>query len=240
MRIDYPKNNGYNDTILKIIKYGDGDMKINVPLVTELRDAGPMLNQIIELQAEERAAERLLFTSDYLSGEDLSGIDYNIVEFDNCKLLDCNFNKVGFTNVYFKHCDISNCTFENGYFNQVEFISCKGMGCKFQNSVIKHVNFSDSNFTYSNFEHSKFQKVILASSNLSNACLAECILKEMELKEVILNNCDFFKTPLKGIDFRESTIDGILLSDNYKELAGAIVDTYQAAALARLLGLVIK
>lgn len=97
-----------------------------------------------------------------------------------------------------------------------------------------------SNFTYANFEHSKFQKLILSSSNFSNACLAECILKEIELKDVTLNNCDFFKTPLKGIDFRESRIEDVILSDTHMELRGAIVDTYQAAALARFLGVVIK
>jgi uncharacterized protein YjbI with pentapeptide repeats len=215
-------------------------MKINEPKITSLREAGPLINQIIELQALEQSAEGLKFSSDYLSGEDLSGIDYNCVEFDNCKLIGCDFSKAGFTNVYFKHCDISNCIFDSCYFNQVEFISCKGVGSKFQNSTIKHVLINDGNFTYANFEHSKFQKVLITTTNFSNAALAECILKEIELQKVIFNHCDFFKTPLKGIDFRDSDIDGIVLSDNYKELVGAIVDTYQAAALARFLGVEVK
>lgn len=215
-------------------------MKINAPQLIDLREAGPMINQIIELQAQDRTAERLRFSSEYLLGEDLSGVDYNCVEFDGCRLLNCNFDKIGFTNVCFKNCDISNCTFENGFFSHVEFISCKGVGSKFQNSTIKHVLFSDSNFTYSNFEHSKWQKVIITASNFSNTCLTECILKEIELKDVTLNNCDFFKTPLKGLDFRESKIEGIMISDSHKELMGVIVDTYQAAVLARFLGVEIK
>ena len=215
-------------------------MKINAPQITEIREAGAMLNQITTLQEQELAAENVLFISEVLIDEDLSGIDYTIVVFENCKLLNCNFTKAGFTNVRFKECDISNCNFENGYFNQVEFVSCKGVGCKFSNSTIKHVRFVDSNFTYSNFEQSKFQKVIITSSNFGNACIAEGILKDLVLEDVTLENCDFFKTPLKGIDFRESRIDGILLSDTHNELVGAIVDTYQAASLARFLGIEVK
>jgi uncharacterized protein YjbI with pentapeptide repeats len=114
------------------------------------------------------------------------------------------------------------------------------VGSKFGNSTVKQVLFMDCNFSYSNFEHSKFQKVILQKSNFTNACLAEGILQEMEWKDVVLNNCDFFKTPLKKMDFRECQIDGIMISDTHKELEGVIVDTYQAAALARFLGVVIK
>lgn len=215
-------------------------MKINAPQITGLREAGPMLHQIMELQEQERAAEGLLFSDEYITGEKLSGIDYNSIVFDHCRLLECSFQKAGFTNVSFKHCDLSNCDFENSYFNQAEFISCKGVGSKFQNSTIKQVLFRDSNFSYSNFEHSKIQKVGIYDSNFGNACLAECILKELALKNAVLDRCDFFKTPLKGMDFRESSIEGILLSETYKELLGAVVDTYQAAALARFLGVEVK
>jgi hypothetical protein len=215
-------------------------MKLNAPQITDLRDAGLMISQIIQLQEQELAAEKLLFTSEILTEEALNGIDYNCVEFDNCKLLGCNFDKAGFTNVRFKHCDISNCTFENGYFNQVEFISCKGVGSKFHHSILKHVSVTESNFSYSNFEHSKFQKVLLTASNFSNACLAEVTVKELELKEIEFNQCDFFKTALKGIDFRDCRIEGIIVSDTHKELEGVIVDTYQAAGLARYLGVEVK
>jgi uncharacterized protein YjbI with pentapeptide repeats len=102
------------------------------------------------------------------------------------------------------------------------------------------VLFSDTNFSFSNFEHTKLQKILLTDSNFSSACLAECFLKEIELKNMNLNTCDFFKTSLKGIDFRDSRIEGIQISDTFKELQGVIVDTYQAAELARFLGVLIR
>jgi uncharacterized protein YjbI with pentapeptide repeats len=105
---------------------------------------------------------------------------------------------------------------------------------------MKDVLFSESNFTYSNFGHSKLQKMIFSSSDFSNAYLAECKLKEMEINDVSFNGCDFFKTPLRGIDLRNSRIDGLLISDGFKELEGVTVDLYQAAGLARFLGVNIK
>ncbi|NLZ46321.1 MAG: pentapeptide repeat-containing protein, partial [Clostridiales bacterium] len=50
----------------------------------------------------------------------------------------------------------------------------------------------------------------------------------------------FFKTPLFKIDFTSSEIDGIIVSNSFQELKGAIVTPYQASGLAKLLGLDIK
>lgn len=45
---------------------------------------------------------------------------------------------------------------------------------------------------------------------------------------------------MRGVDFSDSTIHGLVLSDDYSELQGAVVDLYQAAELAKRLGVVIK
>lgn len=51
---------------------------------------------------------------------------------------------------------------------------------------------------------------------------------------------DFFRTPLKDLDFTTCTLEGISVSDGGSELQGAVVNLYQAAELARLLGVIVK
>jgi len=80
----------------------------------------------------------------------------------------------------------------------------------------------------------------ILKTDLSNANISECKLKSWELKEVLLTNSAFFKTSLRGVDFTESEITGIILSNNYAELQGAIVNVLQAAELAKFLGVVVK
>lgn len=46
----------------------------------------------------------------------------------------------------------------------------------------------------------------------------------------------FFKTLLKGMDLSDCTIDNIMVSDQYTELAGVKVNLFQAAELAKLMG----
>ena len=66
------------------------------------------------------------------------------------------------------------------------------------------------------------------------------LLQQIELSRCSFVQAEFFKTPLKGIDFTDCTLDGIRLSEGKSELKGAIVSSYQAAELARLLGVIIK
>ena len=61
-------------------------------------------------------------------------------------------------------------------------------------------------------------------------------LKKMKLKEVDFSRADFFKTPLKGLDFSACIIDGIQLSEHLNELRGMKIGAEQALALVRLLG----
>ena len=53
-----------------------------------------------------------------------------------------------------------------------------------------------------------------------------------------LSRMELLKTPLKGVDLRTCTIEGIRLSG--EELRGCIVTESQAIQLARFLGLVIE
>ena len=55
-----------------------------------------------------------------------------------------------------------------------------------------------------------------------------------------MKRASFFHTSLKGMDLRGNDVEGIIVSEEKNELRGAVADIYQAADLAKLMGIVIK
>lgn len=71
---------------------------------------------------------------------------------------------------------------------------------------------------------------------IREAAFSEASLKKLSLEKVDFSGTDFFLTPLKGIDLSDCTIERIILSDSFRELKGATINSVQAADLIRLLG----
>ena len=129
---------------------------------------------------------------------------------------------------------------ETGKVLDTKVISVKGVGADFHESLFKEVRMEDSVFSYANFSGTSWESAVLNGCDLQESYLEECRLKKTELNRVKLNRANLFGTALRGLDLRGCEIEGILISDEKKELAGAVVDLYQAAELARLMGLVIR
>lgn len=165
---------------------------------------------------------------------------FSKVIFEGCSFLNCSFEKGEFTDVVFKSCNFSNADFSDGYFNRCQMISSKGVGAKFSGSTIQNMVFSDCNLEYGNFDSSKFEKVRFCDTTLSHGAISQCKCKDISFQKVCFHGASFFKTPLKGMDFTSSDITGLVLSDECMELKGAVVDLYQAAELAKHLGVLIK
>jgi uncharacterized protein YjbI with pentapeptide repeats len=77
-------------------------------------------------------------------------------------------------------------------------------------------------------------------SQLRGSFLTQCHFKDVIWNGADLERASFFKTLLRGTDFTTSNIKGLILSDDAKEISGAVVDLYQAAELSRYLGVTIK
>lgn len=70
-------------------------------------------------------------------------------------------------------------------------------------------------------------------------------MTEMELHGISLADdrfvgTNFFRTKLVGLDFTSCQLEGIAISDAMTEIFGAKLGLYQAAALARRLGVIIE
>ena len=100
--------------------------------------------------------------------------------------------------------------------------------------------FQENSFSYAAFFSAKLTGVQFLTCDLSGADMVECTLKDFAFEETRLTGASFFKTSLAGIDLTGCPLEGIRVSEHYTELRGAIVDLFQAAELAKLLGITIK
>lgn len=190
-------------------------------------------------ELEEPIRDTLLKNMD-LTEEDLSDIRFQVVKFENCIFMDCRFDKGEFTDVVFQSCDFSNCSFSDCYFNRVDFCSSKGLGTKFSGSNIYHMQIRDSRLSYANFDACKLEHVEIEEADLTSSNITQCRCKDVVWNRAELTNASFFKTSLRKMDFTTSIIHGLVLSDDCSEMKGAVVDLYQAAELAKYLGVVVK
>jgi len=212
-------------------------MNVTQPAINELVTMD-ISDAVARYYEEEKDIKGLRITGTALNGN-FSRMGFSKVVFDHCRLSGCDFSNSDFIDVVFDSCDLSGCRFREGYFQRVKFEQVKAVGAGFGESVFKNLGIKESNFSYCSFAKSKFERASI-TGELHDASFAECQLKSFEFENADLTRADFFKTPLKGQDLRSCRIDGIIVSDSLSELRGAVVDLYQAAALAAKLGIEIK
>ena len=191
----------------------------------------------------QREEERILarqFTGAACEEEELSHMIFSGVRFKGCRFWNCSFRSSDFTDVVFENCDFSGCDFGDGHMERVSIHSCKGVGAKFTGMVLKNLLLSECNFDDGNFDASRLEQVQVERTRLRNGNLTGCICRQVSWREADLKNASFFKTSLRGMDFSDSEITGIVVSDDNRELSGVTVDLYQAAELAKKMGIIIK
>ena len=64
----------------------------------------------------------------------------------------------------------------------------------------------------------------------------EVVFKKQNFSNCIMHNISFFKTCLKGVDLSTCQIEGLTVSDTYKELSGLKISGNQAEDIIKLLG----
>lgn len=216
-------------------------MKIKKPNISnELNIVEDLLPYIYQAKMEEIDIVKKRIKDIFITDEDLSHISFNEVIFENCKFINCSLERSSFIDVIFKSCDLSNSNFRDGYFNRCEFISCKCIGVNLSNSTLQQSYIMDSNFHYANFDRLNLNYIYFNESDMTSVNMTECKVKNFQTNATKFIKTNFFKTKLKGIDFTQSELENIIVSSNYTELEGAIINHFQAAGLIVLLGVVVK
>lgn len=214
-------------------------MKVKQPdIYTELPEVRDTA-YLMSAREEEETVAHLCLRELVLSETALDGLSFHGVVLEGCRFISCSLEKADFIDVRFHNCDFSNCAFHESYFSRCDIQGCKGVGADFGNGKWQNVTVADCNFRYAGFDRTSMHTVQITDSSLYGANMAGCTLKNLMLQQVDCSSVSFFQTPLKGLDFTTCHLDGIVVSGDFRELRGAIVNPYQAAELAKLMGLVI-
>ena len=198
------------------------------------------LDWLLACVRQEQQAEDSLLKGIAAQGESFYKGSLKSVELSGCSFHDCDFEKASFVDVLFRGCDFSGSRLTDCYFHRCAFLSVKGVGAGLHESLLRRGRLEECVCSYANFSGTSWESALLRDCDLQDSYLEESRLKKTALEQVKLNRANLFGTSLRGLDLRSCEIEGILVSDGKKELAGAVVDLYQAAELAKLMGLVIR
>lgn len=160
----------------------------------------------------------------------------------------CSFERVVFAQSEFpevdlsdftgKNCDFANAGWRKAILHRVELDSCRLVGLGANEAHIGSTLFRDCNASLAQFRFSNFKAVRFENCNLYRADF-----QEADLRGVIFQNCDLREAQmsfakLDETDFRGSDVVGLQV--NVENLKGAIVEPFQAAYFAGLMGLNVK
>ena len=120
------------------------------------------------------------------------------------------------------------------------FSSCKFTGADLLEAVLSRVEVRDSSFAYASVAKGKLEDVSVRSTDFSGADLAELRQRRVEFDDVRFAGTSFFRASLNGVDLSSCRLADIVLSDTMEELRGCSMDLFQAAGIARRLGVNVK
>ena len=174
-----------------------------------------------------------------IADENFSELQAAHARFANCFLSCCDFSGSLFTDTVFEGCDFANSYFDNAGFTRCTFKNCKLTGASFLEANLEHVTLTDCTLDFGAFNRSRFWAVSTTRCDFSGADMAEMELHYVTLDDDRFIGTSFFRTPLLGLDFSTCQLEGVALSDTMAEIYGTKMNVYQAAALARRLGVIV-
>lgn len=210
------------------------DIPENLPVVTNFQGL------LAKIKYKEYDIASLMIRDEVIENYDFTAETFRNIAIENCTFSNCTFYKCSFINTKISRCDFSNSDFSQSYWKYCTLEDTKALGSDCKESTWNQVTMRDVALNYSSFHGSKWQNILLAACPCQGADLSEMSIKDLELDECDLTNAVFFKTPLKGIDFSNSKVKALVLSDDHRELKGATFSLYQAVELALLLEINIK
>lgn len=160
--------------------------------------------------------------------------------FSACVFQEVDFSGGSFTDTVFRECDFSNSFFSDAYLNRCLFENCKGLGMHLNGSVQYAVGYQACQLSFCAFSETKLVGMNFRGCRMREAVFSACQLKKTALVECDLQGCSFFHTPLSDVDLSGSRIDGIRLSDTFRELRGAVLSPWQFETVAGMLGVKLK
>ena len=173
------------------------------------------------------------------AGHDLSGLVVRHAVFRSVSFSGAVLADTAFSDTVFDSCDFSNVDLSSCHLTDVVFSHSRLTGALFRSSRLKKVCMKDCTVLYSSFDSSLFRSFSAASCDFSGSSFSSLQHRDSSLVSSVLCHVSFRGTPLAGLSLLQSQLDGIILSEDLRELRGASVDPAQAMDIMRTLGAVI-
>jgi len=159
------------------------------------------------------------------------------VTFERCRLSEAVLRGCSFTGCTFRSCDVSGARMDDSFISHATLSSLKGLGTTLTRAVMRDVKIEDCTFRYASFDGAKWDHAQIRDTSVQEASLSGMRLRETSLSACDLRRAVIFRTSMDKMDLRSCQLDGIVLSEDLRELRGATVEEFQAAALLRALGI---
>lgn len=218
-------------------------MKINDPVIPRqlqgpLREAAGWAALAAWAREEEKDIAGWHLREVTAPRAELSRLTFRGVRLERCRFSEADAERTAFLDTEFVGCDLSGANFDAAFFQRCRFIDCKGVGALLPGSHLTHVSWEGGDWRYAVLDTSQGKGVRLRRCDFSGSSLSELRVTGWELEETELIGVNFSHTLLKDVDLTRCRLEGIRIAGG--ELKGAVVTPYQAAELARLLGVVIR
>ena len=185
---------------------------------------------------EEYSALR--FEQGHFAGQKAEYLVLQQVEFQNINLDDSLLYAPRLTDVRLNECSLANTNCERMIAHRMEVFGCRLIGLNVTEGHFQDVYFREDDIQLTRFRFCTFKSVVFEGCNLKGANFQGADLSGVRFKQCDLSNAEMSQAKLTGTDFRTSRIEGLRVGP--QEVMGAVVDHFQAAYMASLLGLVIK
>lgn len=180
----------------------------------------------------------LAFASGRFQLQEIEHLGLRQIRFQDVTLDDSVLYSPSLVDVHLERCSLTNATCERLIARRVEFVGCRLLGLNVTDGHFQNVTFRDCDVQLARFRFSSFDSVIFNECNLTDANFQGADLSGVRFEKCNLSNAEMSQAKLTGTDFRTSTIEGLRVGP--KEVVGAVVDHFQAAYMASLLGLIIR
>ncbi|HBU37505.1 MAG TPA: hypothetical protein DEB70_06830 [Planctomycetaceae bacterium] len=137
-----------------------------------------------------------------------------------------------------RNCNAANVDWSGARMTDTEFHRTRLTGCNLSGTNLRNALFYRCKLDLSSFHDSQLTRCLFQECDLREADFQNTALKRVIVRACDLRNTRYPSTSLSGIDLRGSQLAGMHADTN--ALQGALVDPFQVADIASMLGLVVE
>jgi len=210
-------------------------------------DPTPLVDILSDIQLTVLKSELLNYNQSYreiiLDSANLESHQASNIFIEQAFIADTDFSNGRWTGLELiellcRNCNAANVDWSGARMTDTEFHRTRLTGCNLSGTNLRNVLFYRCKLDLSLFHDSQLTGCLFQECDLREADFQNTALKRVIFRDCDLRNTRYPSTSLSGIDLRGSQLAGMHADTN--ELQGALVDPFQVADIASMLGLVVE